>query len=78
MTIFTHPEATFKAKDGVPTELYLPDGRQLAWNQLIGAVRARSPEEISQAIAVWVAATSLLVLIMFQIVDWLIRFYWHF
>jgi len=78
LTIVTHPGATFKANNEVPIELYLPDGRKLIGGQVIGGVRARSPEEVSEARAVWVAAGSLVVLIVFQIVDWLIRFYWHF
>jgi len=76
MTIFTHPNVPFLARNGVPIELYLEDGRKLVAGQLIGGVRARSHEEISQARAVWIAAVSLVVLLIFQVIDWLIRRYW--
>jgi len=78
MTIFTHPGATFKANDGVPIELYLVDGRKLVPGQLIGGTRARSHEEVSQAQAVWIAALALVALVIFQIIDWLLRYYLHF
>lgn len=45
------------------------------FRQPLHAVRARTHEEISQQRALWVAAGSLALLVLFQIIDWLIKYY---
>jgi hypothetical protein len=61
-------------------EIYLPDGRRLyppqmqTAAQLFHAVPAVSQEEISEKRGVWIAAISLLILIGFQILDWIFQY----
>ena len=59
-------------------ELHHPDDRILIPGQIFYTVRVKSLEEISRFNAYWVAAISLLILIAFQIIDWLIRKFWKF
>jgi len=80
--------ADANASDGRAVEVY-KNGETLLWphrqisigqptvqfRQPLHAVRARTHEEISQQRALWVAAGSLALLVVIQIVDWLIRYY---
>jgi hypothetical protein len=45
------------------------------FRQPLYAVRARTHDEISQWRALWVAAGSLALLVLFQIINWLIQYY---
>jgi hypothetical protein len=80
--------ADASASDGKPVEVYknsetpLWPHRQISlgemsvqFRQPLHAVRARTHEEISQQRALWVAAGSLALLVVIQIIDWLIRYY---
>jgi hypothetical protein len=69
---------TFQANNGGTIELYLLDGRRLRKGQLFAFQRARTNEEVSQARSVKVAAYSLVILIIIQVADWFIRYYWRF
>ena len=80
--------ANASASDGKAVEVY-KNGGILLWpykqvslgestvyfRQPLHAVRARTHEEISQQRVLWIAAGSLVLLVVFQIIDWLIRFY---
>lgn len=74
MMVFTPTEDTFMSGNRVPIELRLANGNRLMAGVPIGGVRARSPEEVSEARAVRIAAGSLVILMIFQIMDWLIRY----
>jgi hypothetical protein len=66
-TVFTTTEISYRAIDGRDIVLYLPDGVTLSRNRPIGAIRARSHEEISQKQAVQLAIISLVVVAIFEI-----------
>jgi hypothetical protein len=68
-TVFTPANAPFTAVDGRAIELYLADGVTLSQNRPIGAIRARSHEEISQKQAVQIAIVSLVVVAIFEIAN---------
>lgn len=68
-TVFTQANAPFKAVDGRVIELYLEDNATLSQNRPIGAIRARSHEEISQKQAVQIAIVSLVVVAVFEIAN---------
>jgi len=74
LTIFTLAHSPINAEDGQHINLFLPDGRRITGNTVIGGVRARSREEIRQSISIWIAAVSLIILVAFQIGDWLFRY----
>lgn len=56
--------------------LFLEDGRPLVQNMLFGAVRAKSHEEISQGREVLIALVALILIVIFQIFDWVLRYYY--
>lgn len=66
-TVFTPANIPFRANDGRDIELYLADEVTLSQNRPIGALRARSHEEISQKQAVQIAIVSLVVVAIFEI-----------
>jgi hypothetical protein len=45
--------------------------------QPLAAVRARTQEEVLSQLALYLAAGSLVVLVAFQIIDWILRIVWH-
>lgn len=77
--------ANATASDGRDLQVCKDDGTQLwpyqqvqlgdstvHFRQPLHAVRARTHEEISEHRALWIAAGALILLVLFQIVDWLI------
>jgi len=68
-TVFVPANIPFRANDGRAIELYLADGVTLSQNRPIGAIRARSHEEISQKQAVQIAIVSLVVVAVFEIAN---------
>lgn len=76
MTIFTLVIA--QANDANPIEMFLPNGNLVGGGMVIGGGRARGQEEISQIQSVQVTAVSLVILVVFQIVDWAIRYLYRF
>jgi len=68
-TVFVPANIPFRANDGRAIELYLADAVTLSQNRPIGAIRARSHEEISQKQAVQIAAVSLVVVAVFEIAN---------
>jgi hypothetical protein len=68
-TVFTPANIPFRANDGRAIELYLADGATLSLNRPIGAIRARSHEEISQKQAVQIAVVSLVVVAIFEVAN---------
>lgn len=77
MTTFISADENFGAVDKKIIELYSVD-RKLARDQLFAVNRAKNSEEVSQARSVRIAAYSLIILIIMQIADWFIRYYWKF
>jgi len=57
--------------------LYLEDGRPLTPSMLCGAVRAKSHEEINEFRAVRIALIALFLVVIFQAIDWILRYYYH-
>jgi hypothetical protein len=71
-TVFVPADTTFRANDSRSIDLYLADGVTPSRNRPIGAVRARSHEEISQKQAVQIAIVSLVVVAIFEIANLLV------
>jgi hypothetical protein len=69
ITVFVSANIPFTANDGRAINLYLADGVTLSQNRPIGAVRARSHEEISQKQAVQIAVVSLVIVAIFEIAN---------
>ena len=76
--LFTCSSTSHKANDGNPIEACSAKGRTLSSGESIGVARARGQEEISQSQSVQVAAVSLVILVIFQMVDWVIRYFYRF
>ena len=78
----TFTVATVVSTDALPVEVYSADNRR-AWPpyvpnavQLFHATRIKCREEVIERIGIWIGATSLLILVVFQILDWIFRFIW--
>jgi hypothetical protein len=78
-TVFQVINAT--ATDEKPVEIYFADGHQL-WpsphathTQIFHAVRVRSHEEINQRKAVRIVLYSLVIIAVFQVAEWLLRYF---
>lgn len=79
-----------KASDNNPVVVFNTGGTQM-WpyvqvasgttiqylKQPLAAVRARTQEEVLSQRALYVAAGSLAILVVFQIIDWILRIVWH-
>ena len=60
----------YKGKDGIPIRLFLPNGNEVPERQVIHSTRVRSREEVSQSRANWIAAISLIALIVIELAKW--------
>jgi len=61
--------------NGIPIRFYLDDGRELAHAQAIHAVRVKSQEEAHALSANIIATGALILLVLFQMLDWIINYY---
>jgi hypothetical protein len=68
-TIFVQANTPFVANDRGVIQLFLADGVTPSQNRPIGAVRAKSHEEISQKQAVQIAVISLFLVLVFEIAN---------
>ena len=68
------PEKPFLAKDLKPIKLFLPNGNEIPHGQVIHSIRVKSMEEISQVKNTKIAAWALVLLVLFQIIDWILRY----
>jgi len=59
-----------KATDGKSIRVFHSDGRTIEGGEFIHAIRIKSKEEVSQNLANWLAFFALVILIIFQIIDW--------
>ena len=69
-----------RAKDGIPVQVFESNKQQCfprrgSKAQVFHSVRAQTHEEISQRQAVWLAIIALFLVIVFQGIDWAIRFF---
>jgi hypothetical protein len=75
MTYLSRPEhpqkGYFKADDGKLITLFLPNGNEIPPGQVIHTLRVKSVEEVSQVRANWIAAGSLIILIIIELVKWM-------
>ena len=74
MTVFSPASDSFSASDGKEIWLYHVNGKRIPKRGVFAFVRARSHEEIFESWALKVSAISLVILIIFQIIDWIIRY----
>jgi hypothetical protein len=77
LMVFYSPEMGYGANDGRPCFLRKENGDTLKKGELFAVVRAKSDEEVSGSRNLAIAATSLIILIVIQIVDWLVRYYYR-
>lgn len=71
------PEKPFLAKDLKPIKLFFPNGNEIQQGQVIHSVRVKSLEEISEAKNTKIAAVSLVLLVIFAILDLILRIFYN-
>lgn len=76
LMVFYSPKMGYRVNDERSCFLYKENGDVLRKGELFAVVRAKSDEEISGSRNLGIAAASLIILIVIQIVDWLIRYFY--
>jgi len=75
LPLATSSSGDFFIIEGGRVFFYREDGRPIIEGMMFGSVRARSHEEIGQAKEVRYALVALFLIVIFQVVDWILRYY---